>query len=121
MVARRSVSVRPAALKSVRKTINRPSGTRFPSPCLPSAGGAGLFSCGPSGALTFLAPVMGSELYGDGLAAGGVGGFEELARGGVEPAADYVRGERLNLRLQVEPHAIVVTARVLDGIFGLAQ
>ena len=71
---------------SVRES--RVSGHGFLFFPFPSAEGAGLLSCGPSGALMFMAPIMGSELHGDRFAVG-VGGFEELA--GLE--AEHVRRE----------------------------
>jgi len=63
---------------------------------------------------------MGSEFYGDGFAVG-FGGFEELARLEVEHACENVCGERLDFRIEIAHDGVVVTAGILDGIFGLAE
>ena len=60
-----------------------------------------------------------SELYGDWLAVG-FGGLEELARREIEHAGENIRGEDLNLGVEVAHDCVVVAARVLDGVFGLA-
>jgi hypothetical protein len=47
--------------------------------------------------------------------------FEELALLEAEHSGENVRRERLNLRIQVAHHRVVVAARVLDRVFGLAE
>src|SRR3990170_5133117 len=51
----------------------------------------------------------------------GVGQLEELARLEGEKAGDEVRGEHLDLGVEVAHHGVVVAAGVLDGLFNLAE
>src|SRR5580693_6043190 len=69
---------------------------------------------------TFNAPITGSELHGDRLAVG-IRGLEELTRREVEHAGENVRGEYLNLGIEVAHHRVVVATRVLDRVFRVAQ
>src|SRR5579863_10401309 len=47
--------------------------------------------------------------------------LKELPRLEAEHARQNICGERLDLRVQVTHHRVVVAAGVLDGVFGLAQ
>src|SRR6476620_1812321 len=48
-------------------------------------------------------------------------GLEELARREIEHARDDVAGESCDLGIQVAHHGVVIPARVLDRVFGLAE
>src|ERR1700684_1290563 len=109
MGTRNSRRGRTAPRRSACETFSRPSGTNSLFLLFPSAEGAGLLSCCPSGALMFIAPSMGSELDGDGLAVG-IGGLEELAGLGAGHIGEDVCGERLDLCVEVADHGVVVAA-----------
>src|SRR5271154_1367523 len=64
--------------------------------------------------------IDGLELHGYRLPIG-FAGLEELTRLEAEHAGQDVGGEHLNLGVQVAHYGVVVAARVLDGIFRLAQ
>src|ERR1700722_8739175 len=64
--------------------------------------------------------IDGLELHGYWFAVG-FAGLEELASLEVEHAGQNVGGEHLYFRVQIAHHGVVVTARVLDGVFRLAQ
>src|SRR5579864_6185147 len=51
----------------------------------------------------------------------GLRGLKELARRETEHPGQNVRGERLNLRVQVAHHCVVITPRILNRVFCLAQ
>src|SRR6202044_1221252 len=65
-------------------------------------------------------PIIKLELHSDRLAIG-LGGLEELARGEVEHSGKDVRGERLDLSIEVANDGVVVAAGVLDWVFRLTQ
>src|ERR1700736_3267776 len=65
-------------------------------------------------------PVMGSKLHRDRLAFCRCG-LEELAWLEIEHAGKNVGREGLDLRIQVADHSVVIAARILNRVFGLAQ
>src|ERR1700680_5320495 len=80
------------------------------TPVIPSeARDLGFLSLQRRGVMAFIR----SEFHRDRLAVG-LGGFEELAALEAEHASENIRGEHLNLRIQVAYHGVVVAARVLN-------
>ena len=59
----------------------------------------------------------GAETYLGGFALGRSGDLEEIARLEIEHAGDDVRREFLNFGIQIADYRVVITARVLNGVF----
>jgi hypothetical protein len=62
-----------------------------------------------------------SELHRHRFTVGGIADFKELPQLEAKHPRDDVRGERLNLGIQIAHHRVVVAARVLNRIFGLVE